>query len=64
MLYQNSSCTSTGVALKNQMYSRLAPDTSGLGDRRITASNTPRITPRPIALAVSSSVTTTPSRIR
>src|SRR5271169_920050 len=36
-LYQNSSCTRTGVPRKNQMYSQLPPDTSGLGDRRMTA---------------------------
>ncbi len=41
MLYQNSSCTSTGVPRKNQMYSQLAPDTSGFGESRMTARATP-----------------------
>src|SRR5436190_19368737 len=64
MLYQKSSCTKTGVARKNQMYSQLAPETSGLGDSRMTASSTPSSTPMVIALTVSSSVMTTPSRMR
>ena len=45
MLYQNSSCTSSGVPRKNQMYSQLAPETSGFGDSRITASRTPSTIP-------------------
>ena len=60
MLYQNSSCTSTGVPRKNQMYSQLARDTSGFGDSRITASSTPSTIPIAIAIAVSSIVTTRP----
>src|ERR1700682_1912769 len=60
---QKSSCTRTGVALKNQIYSQLVADRSGLVDSRITASTTPKITPIAIALTVSSSVSSTPSRI-
>ncbi len=47
------------------MYSQLAPDTSGLGERRMTASSDAEDA-RPIAIAitVSSIVSTTPSRMR
>ena len=46
------------------MYSQLEPDTSGFGDSRMTASSTPSTTPTAIAMAVSSIVTRSPSRIR
>ena len=64
MLYQKSSCTSTGVPRKNQMYSQLPPETSGLGDSRMTDSTSPSTTPIAIAMTVSSSVTRRPSRMR
>ena len=64
MLYQSRICTSTGVPRKSQMYVHAAPETSGFGDSRITASSTPRAIPITIDAAVSSSVTTRPSRIR
>ncbi len=64
MKYQKMIWTSTGVPRKNQMYSQLAPDTSGFGDRRMTASNTPSTTPIAIAITVSSIVIRSPSRIR
>ena len=63
MLYQNSSCTRTGVPRKNQMYSQLARETSGFGERRMIASTTPNRIPMTIAMTVSSRVTTRPSRI-
>jgi hypothetical protein len=61
---QNRSWTSSGVPRKNQMYSQLKPDTSGLGDRRITARITPRMIPMSIDTTVSSMVLTTPLRMR
>src|SRR5512133_1968754 len=64
MLYQSRIWTSTGVPRKIQMYSQLAPETSGLGERRMTASTIPSAIPIAIDVAVSSSVTTTPSRMR
>ena len=64
MKLQNSSWTRTGVPRKNQMYSQLEPETSGLGERRITASTTPSVMPIAIEMAVSSSVTTRPWRTR
>ena len=45
MLYQNSTCTKSGVPRKNQMYSQLAPETIGFGESRITADTSPRTIP-------------------
>ena len=52
MLYQNSSWTRTGVPRKNQIYTQLAPDSSGFADSRITA----RITPSTIPIAMQTTV--------
>ncbi len=64
MKFQNRSCTSSGVPRKNQMYAQLPPETSGFGDRRITARITPRTIPMAIAMTVSSIVTSRPCRTR
>jgi hypothetical protein len=64
MLNQNRIWTNTGVPRKNQMYSQLAPDMSGFGDRRITARSVPRAIPIAIEMTVSSRVVRRPWRTR
>ena len=61
---QKSSWTSSGVPRKNQMYSQLKPETSGLGDSRITANRTPSMMPTAIEMTVNSIVLRTPLRMR
>jgi hypothetical protein len=63
-LYQKKIWTSTGVPRKNQMYSQLTHDITGLGESRITASTTPSTMPITIASTVSSMVTTIPPRMK
>src|SRR5882757_8294747 len=57
---QNTIWTSTGVPRKNHTYDHADPDTTGLGDSRMTASTVPSTTPITMASAVSSSVATSP----
>ena len=63
-LNQKKICTSTGVPRKNQMYSQLTQDITGLGDKRITARITPRTIPMAIASTVNSRVTRIPLKMR
>ena len=60
MNFQKISWTSTGVPRKNQMYSQLALETSGFGDRRMTAKRIPSEIPITIASTVSSMVISRP----
>ena len=60
MLNQKTSCTSTGVPRKNQMYSQDADDSIGLADSRISARATPPTMPMTMAITVSSMVATRP----
>nr|WP_246486541.1 hypothetical protein [Kribbella qitaiheensis] len=48
--------TSRGTLRKNQVNSQATPDSTGLGDSRITANSTPPLTPTTIASAVTSRV--------
>ncbi len=63
MKFQKKIWTSTGVPRKNQMYIQLAPETSGFGERRMTARTMPSVMPIAIEVTVSSSVRTSPCRI-
>lgn len=61
MLYQNTSCTSTGTPRKNQTYAPHTDRSTGLCDMRPTATSTPSRMPITIATTVSSMVVAMPS---
>src|ERR1700722_17320428 len=63
-LNHTSSWTRTGVPRKNQMYSQLDPDRSGLSDNRMTARITPSTIPIAMHTTVSKRVTPRPASTR